>query len=101
MKREDLVKTDHRLHTILEDLIAVTHMMEDGEACNQILQKIGTARRALRALEYSLIACQLRESIALIQNNPDPETQSLEFSRLRDLYIEVIRMPFLNNEVKP
>jgi DNA-binding FrmR family transcriptional regulator len=101
MNREELVKIDHRLHIILEELIAVTHMMEDGEACSQILQKIGSARQALRALEYSLIACQLRESIALIQNNPDPETQSIEFSRLRDLYIEVIRMPLLNNEVKP
>jgi DNA-binding FrmR family transcriptional regulator len=95
MKREELVKTDHRLQVILEDLIAVTHMMEDGEACSQILQKIEIARRALRALGYSLIACQLRESIALIQNNPDPETQSIEFSRLRDLYTEVIRTPFL------
>jgi DNA-binding FrmR family transcriptional regulator len=101
MNREELVKIEQRLHIILEELIAVTHMLEDGEACSQILQKMGTARRALRALEYSLIACQLRESIALIQNNPDPDTQSIELSRLRDLYIEVIRMPFLKNEVKP
>jgi DNA-binding FrmR family transcriptional regulator len=101
MNREELVKTDHRLHIILEELIVVTHMMEDGEACNQILQKIATAQRALRVLGCSLIACQLRETIALIQSDPDPETQSINLSRLRDLYLEVIRTPFLKNEVKP
>jgi DNA-binding FrmR family transcriptional regulator len=95
MKHEELVKTDHRLHVILEDLIAVSRMMEDGEACSQILHRIGTAQRALRVLGCSLIASQLRESIALIQNNPDPETQSIELSRLRDLYTEMIRTPFL------
>lgn len=95
MEHEELVKTDHRLHAILEDLIAVTRMMEDGEACSQILHRIVTARRALRVLGCSLIACQLRESIALIQNNPDLETQSIELSRLRDLYTEVIRAPFM------
>lgn len=95
MEHEELVKTDHRLQVILEDLIAVILMIEDGEACNQILQKIATVQQALRALGYSLIACQLRESIVLIQNNPDPETQSIELSRLRDLYTEVIRTPSL------
>ena len=92
MQPEELVRTDHKLHLILNDLIVVTQMIEDGETCNQILQKIGTAQRALQVLGCSLIACQLRDSITLIQNNPDPETQSIELSRLRNLYTEVIRM---------
>lgn len=91
MRHAELVKTELRLHTILEDLAAVTHMMEDGETCSQILHKIGAVRQALCEVGCFLIACQLRESIALIQCKADPTTQHIELSRLRDLYIETIR----------
>jgi len=101
MDQEKLANVDCNLQLILGDLTTVTSMMENGQPCTQILQKIGTIQRALWFLRYSLIACQVRESIVFLQNNPDPDDRAIEISRLRDLYNEMIRTTFLKNEVKP
>ena len=95
MKQEELVNLERNLQIILADLNSVTRMMEDRQPCNQTLRQIGTIQRALRDLGYSLIACQVRESIALIQTNPDPDARTIEISRLRELYKEMLRTPYM------
>jgi DNA-binding FrmR family transcriptional regulator len=100
MQQDDFVKVECELHLILENLKTVTCMMEDHQPCTQILYKIGMIQRTLQLLRDSLLACQVRESIAFIQNNSDPDACAMEISRLPDLYKEMIQTPFLKNEVK-
>jgi len=95
MQQEDLINIDRNLQIILDDLKTVTSMMEERQPCNQVLHKIGTIQRALRVLGYSLIACQVGESIAFLQNNPDPDARTIEISRLQDLYKGMLRTPYL------
>jgi DNA-binding FrmR family transcriptional regulator len=95
MDQENLADIDCNLQLILGDLNTVTRMMEDGQPCTQILHKIGTIQRALWFLGNSLIACQVRESIRFLQDNPDTDAQTIEISRLQDLYKEMIRTPYL------
>jgi DNA-binding FrmR family transcriptional regulator len=95
MDQENLANIDCNLQLILGDLNTVTRMMEDGQPCTQILHKIGTIQRALWFLGNSLIACQVRESITFLQDNPDPDARAIEISRLQDLYKEMIRTPYL------
>jgi DNA-binding FrmR family transcriptional regulator len=95
MKQAELLNIDRNLQVILEDLNTVTRMMEDRHPCNQVLHKIESIQRALRVLGCSLIAYQVRESIAFLQNNPDPDARIIEIVRLQDLYKEMIRTPYL------
>jgi DNA-binding FrmR family transcriptional regulator len=95
MEQKELVFLTCYLQVILADLKTVTRMIEDQRPYNQIIFQIGAIRRALRVLGYSLIACQVRESVAFLQGNPDLAAQTIELSQLQDLYEEIIKTPFL------
>lgn len=91
MKQEQLANIDCYLQAIVADLNLVTRMMENQDPCHQIMQRIGMIQHTLKILGCSLIICQAQESIAFLQNNPDPDAQASEIKRLRDLYTEIIR----------
>lgn len=95
MEKRELVFFTCHLQGILTDLKTVTHMIEDQRPYSQIIYQIGAIRRALRVLGYSMIACQVRESVAFLQDNSDLAAQSIELSQLQDLYKEITKTPFL------
>lgn len=95
MEQRELVFFTCYLQVILMDLKTVTRMIEDQKPYHQIIYQIGAIRRALRILGYSLMACQVRESIAFLQDNSDLAAQTIELSQLQDLYKEITKTPFL------
>ncbi len=87
MNQQEQVRIICHLHAVSAQLDAVIYMVEKKEQPNkQILLKIGAIQRALRLIHCSLVACQIWESITLIQNNPNPETQKNELMRIQELY---------------
>ncbi len=100
MNRQEQVNICRSLSNISVHLNAVTHMVEDEQPNKQILRQIGAIQQALRLIRCSLITCQVRESITVIQNTPNPDVQKNELMRVQELYKETIRKQIFSYEVK-
>lgn len=82
MNRQEQANIYRRLSNISVHLNAVIHMVEDEQSYKQTLRQIGAIQRELRLIRCSLVTCQVRESITVIQNNPNPDVQKNELMRV-------------------
>jgi DNA-binding FrmR family transcriptional regulator len=90
MKRQNLINIICRLENLSVQLHNVTAMVNNGQPSPQILHQIEEIQRELHLIRYLLVLYQVRESISVIQDNPDPKFQVFELARIQDLYKERI-----------
>ncbi len=76
-------------------------MVEAGKSCKEVLRQLHAVQSALQAAGTLLIACQARESEAIIRENPDPDERAAELVRLRGFFMELTHYANPNREVNP